>query len=203
LPGGQPAVAGHRENGVPVDRLALRIPKQSTALCLGRICPEKGFHLALDAARHAHLGLTLAGEVFRHERHVRYFEEEIMPRLDHSRRYVGVASFDSKRRLLGAACCLAAPSLVPETSSLVAMEALACGTPVVAFPAGALTDIVEPGVTGFIVSDEEEMADAMTATRELDSETCRQRARERFSDERTAQRYLDLFQTLTAGPVLV
>lgn len=191
------------ENGVPVDRLSLRIPKEPTAVCLGRICPEKGFHFALDAARRAHQGLALAGEVFRHERHVRYFEEEITPRLDHARRYIGAVSFENKRHLLGSARCLAAPSLVPETSSLVAMEALACGTPVVAFPAGALTDIVEPGITGFIVDDEQEMADAMTATRELDPEACRQAARERFSDRRTARRYLDLFQLLRAGAVSV
>lgn len=186
------------ENGVPVDRLGLRVPKRSTAVCLGRICPEKGFHVALDAARRARHRLVVAGEVFRHEQHERYFREEIVPRLHHSRRYVGVVNFERKRRLLSTARCLAAPSLVPETSSLVAMEALACGTPVVAYPAGALTEIVEPGITGFIVHDEREMSEAMTATKELDPEACRQAARERFSDNRTARRYLDLFHALAS-----
>lgn len=186
------------ENGVPVNRLALVLPKQATTVCLGRICPEKGFHLALDAAKLAGHDLVLAGEVFRHEEHERYFREEIVTRLDRARRYVGVVDFERKRRLLGAARCLAAPSLVPETSSLVAMEALACGTPVVAYPAGALAEIIEPGVTGFVVSDHREMAEAMVAARDLDPDQCRQAARERFSDDRTARRYLDLFHMLTS-----
>jgi glycosyltransferase involved in cell wall biosynthesis len=186
------------ENGVPVNRLTLRVRKRSTAVCLGRICPEKGFHLALDAAHRAHHALNVAGEVFHHEQHERYFREEIVPRLDRSRRYIGVVNFERKRRLLASARCLAAPSLVPETSSLVAMEALACGTPVVAFPAGALTQIVDPGITGFIVHDEQEMAEAMGATRKLDPEACRQMARERFSEDRTARRYLELFHWLSS-----
>jgi glycosyltransferase involved in cell wall biosynthesis len=191
------------ENGVPVDRLALQLPKRSIVVCLGRICPEKGFHLALEAARRAHHALLLAGEVFRHELHERYFADEIVPRLDQSRRYIGAVNFERKRRLLAAARCLAAPSLVPETSSLVAMEALACGTPVVAFPAGALSEIVEPGVTGFIVQDELEMAEAIRATGELNPDDCRQVARERFSDDRTAERYLGLFRSLADSPMAV
>jgi glycosyltransferase involved in cell wall biosynthesis len=184
------------ENGVPVARLSLRVQKSSLSVCLGRICPEKGFHLALDAAHRNGQPLTLAGQVFRHEQHERYFRQEILPRLDGSRRYVGVVDFERKRRLLGTARCLVAPSLVPETSSLVAMEALACGTPVVAFPSGALAQIVEDGMTGYLVKDELEMAEAMLAAAQLDPEDCRRAARERFSDQRTAARYLDVFRRL-------
>src|SRR5437763_310074 len=131
------------DNGVPVERLQARHARRDFALAIGRICPEKGFHLALDAAALAGTPLLIAGQVFPYDAHRRYFDQEIRGRLGRRARYLGAIGFVRKRRLLSAARCLLAPSLVAETSSLVAMEALACGCPVVAFPAGALADIVE------------------------------------------------------------
>ncbi|MGQ9367764.1 glycosyltransferase [Azospirillum sp. ST 5-10] len=190
------------ENGVPLDRLAIRIPKRRFTVGLGRICPEKGFHLAIDAAARAGVQFLLAGEVQPYPEHRRYFREMIEPRLDGTRcRFLGPVAFARKRWMLGAARCLLAPSLIAETGSLVAMEALACGTPVVAFPSGALADVVEPGVTGFLVNDVEEMADAIAEAERIDPDACRAAARARHSLERTVQRYLDLYDGLTAGPV--
>jgi glycosyltransferase involved in cell wall biosynthesis len=183
-------------NGVPVEALATRHAKRNFAFALGRICPEKGFHIALDAARRAGAPLLIAGEVFRYDAHETYFEREIVPRLDDSRRFIGPVGFARKRRLLTAARCLLIPSLAPETSSLVAMEALACGTPVIAFPSGALPEIVEHGRTGFLVRDEREMAEAIGAAGMLDPEACRMAARERFSIGRTFERYLELYRHL-------
>ena len=88
-------------------------------------CPEKGYHLALDAAHLAGMALLLAGEVFPYPEHQRYFHEEIGPRLDSTRRFIGPVGGQRKRGLLQRAQCLIVPSLVAETSSLVAMEALA------------------------------------------------------------------------------
>jgi glycosyltransferase involved in cell wall biosynthesis len=76
------------------------------------------------------------------------------------------------------------------------MEALSCGTPVIAFPSGALPEIIEDGRTGFIVQNEQEMAAALTAVRYIDPEVCRQTARERFSAARMTRRYIDLYQKL-------
>jgi glycosyltransferase involved in cell wall biosynthesis len=192
-------LVGPIANGVPVDRLAARHAKREFVLALGRICPEKGLHLALDAAREAEVPMLLAGEVFRYSAHQRYFREEIAPRLDRRRRFLGPVGFAAKRQLLTAARALLVPSLVAETSSLVAMEALACGTPVIAFESGALPDIVEHGRTGFIVGDAEEMARAIQRVGEIDPATCRATARRRFSVERMTHEYLVLYEKLASG----
>jgi glycosyltransferase involved in cell wall biosynthesis len=138
----------------------------------------------------------VAGHTFRYPTHESYFRQEIEPRLDALRRLVGPLDFRRKRRFLSAARCLLVPSLAPETSSLVAMEATACGTPVVAFPNGALPDIVEHGRTGFLVQDVGEMAEAIHAVSEIDAEDCRAVARERFSLDRMTRTYLRVYRQL-------
>jgi glycosyltransferase involved in cell wall biosynthesis len=187
------------ENGIAADRLASRTRKRDYVLALGRVCPEKGLHIAIDAAKRANACLLIAGEVFGYEAHMRYFSEEIEPRLDASRRFLGPVGFGRKRRLLGGARCLLAPSLAPETSSLVAMEALACGTPVIAFPSGALAEIVEHGRTGFLVDDEAGMAAAIGEVHAIDAEECRRVARARFSADRMAREYLALYERLAVA----
>jgi glycosyltransferase involved in cell wall biosynthesis len=184
-------------NGVPADRLCTKVSKRKFAVAIGRICPEKGYHRALDAAERAGVPLLLAGQVFRYREHESYFFTEILPRMNgNGHRFVGHVNVARKRRLLAAARCLLVPSLVPETSSLVAMEALACGTPVVAFPAGALGEVIEHGRTGFLVNDEKEMADAIAAVDAIDPEECRRAARERFSAHRMVQDYFSLYRRL-------
>lgn len=193
-----PRMLPHIDNGVDIDRLQVPLRKRDFALALGRICPEKGLHLAIDAARAARAPLLLAGEVYRYEAHEYYFQTEIQPRLDRYRRFIGPAGFRRKRRLLTQARCLLIPSLVAETSSLVAMEALSCGTPVIAYPSGALPEIVEDGRTGFIVSSEREMTAALHAVKFLDPKACREAARERFSAEHMAACYMHHYQQLVS-----
>jgi glycosyltransferase involved in cell wall biosynthesis len=192
LPGMLPDI----ENGVPVDRLPAHHARRNFALCLGRICPEKGFEHAIDAARLADLPLLIGGELFPYEWHRQYFATEIKPRLGRNASFLGPVGWARKRRLLNAAYCLLAPSLAPETSSLVAMEAIACGTPVIAFAAGALAEIIEPGVTGFLVKDAAQMAEAIRAIDNLDREHCREVARRRFALDRMISSYFALYRRL-------
>jgi hypothetical protein len=187
------------ENGVPVKELTARHAKRRFALMLGRVCPEKGVHLAIDAAKEAGVGLLIAGEVFAYEAHRRYFAEEVAPRLDRARRFIGPIGFARKRRLLMAARCLLVPSTAPETSSLVAREALACGTPVVAFAGGALSETVDHGRTGFLVDGVAEMAQAIRAAPSISSDDCRRVAPERFSMQRMIERYFEVYRRLAVA----
>ncbi len=183
------------QNGVSEELFTISEPRSEFALMLGRICPEKGIHNGLEAARRAGMIAILAGQVFPYPEHLRYFESMIRPRIDQSDvRYIGSVGGQEKLRLLASAHCLLIPSSAPETSSLVAMEALACGTPVIAYGNGALPDIVEHDVTGFIVHDVNEMASAIKAVKYLDRKRCRASAHERFSSSRMFREYLDLYQ---------
>ena len=183
------------DNGVPIAELPPS-PKGSYALALGRICVEKGFHLAVEACRRADCDLVIAGQLFRYPAHEKYFSDELTPCLDCRRRFIGAVGAARKQELLAAARCLLVPSLAPETSSLVAMEALACGTPVIAFDTGALCEIVDHGRTGFLVRDAREMAEAISSAELISAELCRSAARQRFSAEQMAARYLEYYHRL-------
>jgi hypothetical protein len=195
-----PALLPPIENGVPVEELAaVRHGKRNFALYLGRICHEKGAHLAIEATQLAGIPLFVAGEVAGYREHQDYFREEVAPALDQKRRFIGPIGFNRKRRLLSAARCVLIPSLAPETSSLVAREALACGTPVIAFPSGALVETIEHGRTGFLVDSVEEMAEAIAAAGDIDADFCRAVAHERFSLKTMVDKYFDVYERLAAN----
>src|SRR5262249_41003285 len=132
-----PSLIGPIRNGVTIDdRLdnwldsRILVEKRRHALFLGRICPEKGVNLAMNPAARAGVALVIAGKVFPYPAHLEYFEHAVKPRLGSMHSYIGPVGGKKKRRILAAARCLIVASLAPETSSLVAMEALAAGTPV-------------------------------------------------------------------------
>jgi glycosyltransferase involved in cell wall biosynthesis len=186
------------ENGVPVGALQAVHAKRRFALILGRICPEKGVHLAIEAARVAGVPLLIAGQVYPYEAHRRYFEETIRPALGPDCRFLGPVGFVRKRRLLTAALCLLVPSLAAETSSLVAREAAACGTAVVAFPNGAMAETVRHGETGFIVPDAAGMAAAIPAGATIDPARCRAVAAACFSEDAMIARYFAVYRRLAS-----
>ena len=184
------------ENGVPMH--AARFARRGYAAAIGRICPEKGLDDALDAAARAGTSLLIAGQVFPYEAHQRHWREDILPRLGPCRRWIGPVAGRAKQRLLGGARCVLIPSKAPETSSLVAMEALAAGTPVIAYRSGALPDIVDHGRTGFIADDVAGRAAAIGQVGTIDPEACRRDARERFSLTRMTEAYLRRYRELAA-----
>jgi glycosyltransferase involved in cell wall biosynthesis len=187
------------DNGVDLARWRPSAePNGDHVLCLGRISPEKGFDRALRAARAADVPLLLAGQVYAYPEHQRHFAQQIEPLLDERRRFVGPVAGVVKRRLLARARCLAVTSRVSETSSLVTMEALACGTPVVVASPGAPASLIEQGATGLLAADEGALARAFEQVLGLDRAACRLSAERRFDVRRMTARYLELYQELAS-----
>ncbi|HXU61316.1 MAG TPA: glycosyltransferase [Polyangia bacterium] len=189
-------------NGVDLTLFRTRSRRRAFALALGRVCPEKRFDRALDAAARAGVPLVIGGRVFPFPDHLRHFHTEIAPRLGPHARFAGPLDLRRKRRLLSAARCLVVASDVAETSSLVALEALASGTPVVAWRAGALPEIVDHGRTGFVVDSQAELSEALLAAAELDGAACRRAAELRFCAARMTDSYLALYDALSGFPQL-
>jgi glycosyltransferase involved in cell wall biosynthesis len=162
---------------------------------LGRISPEKRPDRAIEIAKRLGLPLKMAAKVDDADRE--YFETRIAPLLDDPLiEFVGEIGEAEKNRFLGDAMALLFPIDWPEPFGLVMIEAMACGTPVVAFRNGSVPEVIEPGVTGFIVQD---VDDAVQATRhavELDRAACRARFEQRFTAARMARDYVDVYRRL-------
>lgn len=189
-----PRLAGVVRNGIELERFPLQTGQKSHLLWLGRFCHEKGAHLAIQAARLAGLPLILGGQVYPFSYHQQYFEREIAPRVNSAEaRLVDSPTLNEKVRLISEARALLIPSLADETSSLVAMEAAACGTPVIAFRRGALPEVVRDGVTGLLVDSVEEMAQAVTRVGQIMPADCRHHAEQNFSATRMGDAYEQLY----------
>lgn len=162
---------------------------------LGRISPEKRCDRAIEIARRLEMPLRIAAKVDPAD--TVYFEQCIRPLLDHPLvEYVGEIGEHEKGEFLGGATALLFPIDWPEPFGLVMIEAMACGTPVVAFRAGSVPEVLEPGVTGFIVDSVEAAVPAVRAAARLDRAACRTRFEQRFCAERMARDYVEVYQQL-------
>lgn len=182
------------ENGIDLEHFRPTRRKSEYLLWLGRICEEKAPHVAIAAARASGTPLIIAGEVYPFSYHQQYFEREIAPHIDGERvKFIPRPNARRKLRLLQKALAVLVPSTVPETSSLVAMEAVACGTPVIASRAGALPRIVAHGATGFVTDTVEQMAEAISQLPSINRSLCRREAELRFSAQRMCDAYERLY----------
>jgi glycosyltransferase involved in cell wall biosynthesis len=174
-------------NAVDVDAFTVQEEKGDAFLFLGRICRDKGTHLAIRAAREAGQRLLIAGRITE-PRERKYFAAEIEPLLGDGIEYVGEAGWDTKRALLREARGLLCPILWDEPFGMVLIEALASGTPVITFDRGAAREIVDDGVTGAIVGSVEEMAEVMRIL-DVDPRACRKAVEARFDAPVMVDRY--------------
>jgi glycosyltransferase involved in cell wall biosynthesis len=179
-------------NPIDVDAWPV-VPKGEHVLWLGRFTPEKGPHRAIAVARRAGVPLVLAGPVQPGQRE--FFERAVAPHVDGRRiRYAGEVGGARKRHLLASARALLMPIRWPEPFGMVMVEAMAAGTPVLAFAEGAAPEVVEHGRSGLLVGDDDEMAAALDEAMRLRPAECRASARERFSPERVARAYLTVYR---------
>jgi glycosyltransferase involved in cell wall biosynthesis len=185
--------AGNVYHGLPPDLLPFRPEPGSYLAFLGRISPEKRVDRAIAIAIECGWPIRIAAKVDPADRE--YFEREIRGLLDHPLvDFIGEISDAQKGEFLGGARALLFPIDWPEPFGLVLIEALACGVPVVAFRGGSVDEIVEPGVTGFIVDN---LDDAIAATKEtdrIDRATCRAVFERRFSVSRMARDYVRVYE---------
>ena len=165
---------------------------------IGRISPEKRLDRAIEIARRARLPLRIAAKVDRVDR--AYFDEIIRPLLkEPSVEFLGEISEEDKGQFLGAAAALLFPIDWPEPFGLVMIEAMANGTPVIAFRRGAVPEVVDEGVTGFIVDSIDDAVAAVPRVLRLDRSAVRERFAERFGVERMARDYLAIYEGLIDG----
>jgi glycosyltransferase involved in cell wall biosynthesis len=177
-------------NPIAVARWPLVAAKQDYLLWIGRMDPVKGAHRAIEAARIAGRRLVLAGPVQPGQEQERYFREQVEPHIDgRGVRYVGEVAGAAKQRLYANAAALLMPIRWREPFGMVMVEALACGTPVIAFPAGATAEIVLDGRNGLLVADEVEMARAIGRVGSIDPASCRASVAGRYDISVTASGY--------------
>jgi glycosyltransferase involved in cell wall biosynthesis len=186
-------IAAVIHHGIDVDMFPVGLGDGGYAAFLGRMSPDKGVHTAAEIARAAALPLRIAAKM-REPAECAYFERAVAPLLGDGIEYVGEVAGADKVELLAGATCLLNPLAWHEPFGMVMIEALACGTPVVATPCGSVPELVTDGVTGFIRSDPMGLADAARRAGDIDRNRCRQEAAARFSTAQMVAHHVDLYR---------
>ena len=192
---------GTVHNAVDVATFPFRVDHDGYVLFMGRFSPEKGPHLAIEAARAAGWPLLLAGKCTEPAEQA-YFAEAIAPRLGPDVRYVGEADAARKRQLYAGAAGLVFPITWEEPFGMVMIEAMACGTPVVALRRGSVAEVVVHGRTGLVVDAPEELPAALAGVRAIDPLECRDHVAERFHADVMVEGYERLYRALTEARAL-
>ena len=191
-------IAAVIHHGVEVQQYRTGAGDGGYVLFLGRMNADKGAHRAIAAARSAGRRILVAAKMWESTEH-QYFAEQVEPLLGPDAEYVGEVGGQQKLELLAGAEALINPIRWPEPFGLVMIEALACGTPVLAFPEGAAPEIVDHGVTGFLCADEDDLAAKLAHVEDLDRAACRSAAVSRFSMNRMIDDHVALYHRVRAA----
>jgi len=182
-------------HGLPRDLFRFHSEPGGYLAFLGRVSPEKRLDRAIEIAKRVGMPLKIAAKVDRADR--RYFKREIEPLLnDPHVKWLGEISGKDKEEFLGNAYALLFPIDWPEPFGLVMIESMACGTPIIAFANGSVAEVMDSGVTGFVVNEIEEAVDAVRRVRDLSRARCREVFEKRFTANRMASDYVDVYSRL-------
>ncbi len=174
-------------NGIAVEKFIFSPRSKDYLVWLGRFTYEKGPHLAIQIAQKAKKKLILAAPLWPEDK--LFFQKEIKPHLGKNIKYIGEVGHKEKVELLKSANCLLAPITWEEPFGLVMVEAMACGTPVIAFKRGSVPEIIEEGRTGFMVKNVHEAVRAIKKTKQISRKACRERVERLFSQEKMVEGY--------------
>jgi glycosyltransferase involved in cell wall biosynthesis len=192
------AWAGTVYHGLPLDLLSFHAARGRYLAFLGRISPEKGVDRAIEIAKRTGMPLKIAAKVDKID--AGYFETHVKPLLAHPLvEFVGEIGEAEKDRFLGEAAVVLFPVDWPEPFGLVMIEAMACGTPVVAFARGSVPEVMRDGVSGFIVEDLEQAVRAVPRALALSRAACRAYFEDRFQVARMAEDYVRIYERILAG----
>ncbi|PYX26318.1 MAG: glycosyl transferase [Acidobacteria bacterium] len=185
-------------HGLPENQYEFSPKPSGYLVFLGRTSPEKGLDQAVAIARRAGMPLKVGAKVDAADR--KYFETCLKPLMKGPGvEFLGEVGFPEKNELLGGAAALLFPITWPEPFGIVMIEAMACGTPVIAYPAGSVPEVVEEGVTGFIVPNADAAVKAIHKIESFDRAACRRRFEERFTASLMSSQYLRLYETLVGS----
>jgi glycosyltransferase involved in cell wall biosynthesis len=185
-------------HGMPADLCTFSLQPENYALFLGRICPEKGADKAIEIATRAGIPLKIAAKVDPLDE--QYFQSVIKPLLDRPGvEFLGEATQDQKDNLIGKAKALLFPITWPEPFGLVMIEAMACGTPVIAFDCGSVPEVMEHGKSGYVCSTVDQAVEYLASIDSFDRLKCREVFDRRFTAELMAKEYLKVYESVIAA----
>ena len=187
---------GTAYHGLPKNHYEFSPKSKGYLAFLGRTSPEKGLDEAIAIAKKVGMPLKVGAKVDNAD--LEYFEQQLKPLMQAPDiEFLGEIGFPEKNQLLGGAEALLFPIQWPEPFGIVMIEALACGTPIIAYAQGSVPEVLEDGITGSLVSDVDSAARAaMQISRTIDRATCRRRFEERFTSDVMCSQYLKMYQAL-------
>jgi glycosyltransferase involved in cell wall biosynthesis len=182
-------------HGVDLDQLPFSPAGGQALVAFGRVHPDKGTHAAIEIARLAGRRLIICGII----QDERYFTEQVAPHIDGDQvLFLGPVGPHRRAEILGGGAALLHPIAFDEPFGLSVVESMACGTPVIAYRRGSMAEVVDEGITGFLVETAAQAARAVAGITTIDRVGCRDRARQRFGAARMVDDYLRVYRGLIA-----
>jgi glycosyltransferase involved in cell wall biosynthesis len=189
---------GNISHGLPMDLLTFQPRTGDYLAFLGRISPEKRVDRAIEIARRAGMPLKIAAKIDKADRE--YYESTIKPLMsDPNVEFIGEIGEHEKSEFLGNACAYLFPIDWPEPFGLTMIEAMACGTPTIAFNCGSVKEVMQEGLTGFIVEDMDQAVAAVAKISTIERTACRNIFEKRYTAARMAEEYVEIYQCMATN----